>query len=543
VSISILDINQLTPGSTPTGSEQVPAWQSGTVSLTLDQIVALVTLSGLGGTTLAAALAAVNQTYIGTQLYPRTSAEITASVTPTNDYYPPGVIDRYGTNTTPGTTDMTSAIKAAVAQMAVSGGSPVQFLAETYLITSTPMTFTNAMNGLVSVHGVPFKSIIINQAAANNPTILLEGCEYFLIEGLVLVGKATYSNNGIRTQLDGSSNACGAGVFRDIYMTTNGGGARLQSTYEVTFDQCYYWPTGNPAPSFGGTIDTNGQPYGIWGDSSDGGQVNAIIIRDFRTSGLNTITNDSTAASIKIDGSHSGSTPMVGWRIDGLIMERSGCRSLWCRQASALVATNLWTEGTEIRIDNDSRRCTFRSIEGGNTATVVVDGTQSLGGNGYLIFEDCAGYSFTADAANFNIIEIGSLWGSGGYTNNAITSYRIGVIDSAQAAAISDSLGVAGGIALGESSTAESLTNGSTIDSGETLAVARVTTSGAVTGIIMAVGNYPGQTKVVINESGNSITMAASGTSHVADGVSCVIGALLKKTFVWDTSTSLWYHE
>jgi hypothetical protein len=66
-----------------------------------------------------------------------------------------------------------------------------------------------------------------------------------------------------------------------------------------------------------------------------------------------------------------------------------------------------------------------------------------------------------------------------------------------------------------------------------------------VTGIIMQAGSYQRQQIVVINEAAaaKTITMAAVGTSHVADGVSCVIPGLTQKTFYWDTATANWYHS
>jgi hypothetical protein len=47
----------------------------------------------------------------------------------------------------------------------------------------------------------------------------------------------------------------------------------------------------------------------------------------------------------------------------------------------------------------------------------------------------------------------------------------------------------------------------------------------------------------VINESAFALTFAASGTSHVADGVSDVIPALAARTFTYDGNTSLWYRS
>lgn len=71
---------------------------------------------------------------------------------------------------------------------------------------------------------------------------------------------------------------------------------------------------------------------------------------------------------------------------------------------------------------------------------------------------------------------------------------------------------------------------------------ARVTTSGAVTGVILQAGTYANQPCVVVNESANSITFAAVGTSNVADGTSAVIAANRCMIFRWDAGTSKWYH-
>lgn len=64
-----------------------------------------------------------------------TAAETAASVTPVNFQYEPGNVLRYGTNTTPGTTDMTTAIQAALDAMAGTGR--VFIPRGTYLVSST----------------------------------------------------------------------------------------------------------------------------------------------------------------------------------------------------------------------------------------------------------------------------------------------------------------------------------------------------------------------------------------------------------------------
>jgi hypothetical protein len=82
---NILPISQLPAGNAPTGAEEIPVTQAGsTVRLTADQILALVTLAGLGGVTLAQVETAINQGYVGAQLWPESAAETAAATPPIN---------------------------------------------------------------------------------------------------------------------------------------------------------------------------------------------------------------------------------------------------------------------------------------------------------------------------------------------------------------------------------------------------------------------------------------------------------------------------
>ncbi len=78
-----------------------------------------------------------SQSQIGLALYPRTDGETSASVTPTNYQYEPGNVLRYGTNTTPGTTDMTTAIQAAIDSTADGNGRAYIPGAGPYLVSSS----------------------------------------------------------------------------------------------------------------------------------------------------------------------------------------------------------------------------------------------------------------------------------------------------------------------------------------------------------------------------------------------------------------------
>lgn len=86
---------------------------------------------------------------IGLILNPRTPAEIAAGITPVNYVYPEGIVDRYLTNTTPGTTDMNAGFVACFA-VAFNGGGKVQMLDEVYATTALTFTFTGtrATNGI-----------------------------------------------------------------------------------------------------------------------------------------------------------------------------------------------------------------------------------------------------------------------------------------------------------------------------------------------------------------------------------------------------------
>lgn len=75
--------------------------------------------------------------------------------------------------------------------------------------------------------------------------------------------------------------------------------------------------------------------------------------------------------------------------------------------------------------------------------------------------------------------------------------------------------------------------------------IVRTAPTGAYTGIILPPGSKTLYQVTIVNESvaANTLTMAASGTSNVADGTSCVILGLTQKTFIWDAGTALWYHS
>lgn len=100
----------------------------------------------------------LSQGVIGSTLYPRTAAEIAAGVTPTNYYVPShegcGYVmpERYGTNATPGTTDMSTALDSCSAVAASAGGGTI------LLQNRYKRTTSWSMLAKVNIQGVGYKS-------------------------------------------------------------------------------------------------------------------------------------------------------------------------------------------------------------------------------------------------------------------------------------------------------------------------------------------------------------------------------------------------
>lgn len=92
---------------------------------------------------------------------------------------------------------------------------------------------------------------------------------------------------------------------------------------------------------------------------------------------------------------------------------------------------------------------------------------------------------------------------------------------------------------VGSYASTSPLASSGTISSSVTWAP--VSTTGNVTGVIVAAGNQDGQLLYVVNTTAFTITMAASGTSHVADGTSDVIPASTARCYVWSVNASLWF--
>ncbi len=94
----------------------------------------------------------VSQSQIAQLINPQVQAEITLGVTPSNYLYPVGHVYRYGTNTNPGTTDMTAPINTA-ANVCRQGNYQLLLPADPLLVSSSVNFSGITVQGLGGVFG------------------------------------------------------------------------------------------------------------------------------------------------------------------------------------------------------------------------------------------------------------------------------------------------------------------------------------------------------------------------------------------------------
>jgi hypothetical protein len=89
-----------------------------------------------------------------------------------------------------------------------------------------------------------------------------------------------------------------------------------------------------------------------------------------------------------------------------------------------------------------------------------------------------------------------------------------------------------------DSEVGASIANAATIT--PNFGVIRVSVAAETYGVKLAVGTYPNQELVIINE-GAKFWFAALGTSYVASGITTAVLASSHTKLIWDAKTSLWY--
>jgi len=134
-----------------------------------------------------------------------TSAETAALVSPVDTTYAPGNILRYGVNSIPGTTDMTTAFQAALNQASQPGGAAVYIPTGTFLISAILNIGANTR-----IYGDGSSSVVNFTATVNNDYLsgaFVSNCRVEAIQFNVLTVQAGGGYTGVVAFHYGNNNA------------------------------------------------------------------------------------------------------------------------------------------------------------------------------------------------------------------------------------------------------------------------------------------------------------------------------------------------
>lgn len=322
--------------------------------------------------------------------YARTAAEVVAGATPVNYQYPELHLYRYGTNTTPGTTDMTSAITTAInvaGQYSSLGGTtitlPSGIIAYNGVITL--LSFTSLIGNGGSYGGT--KLIPLSASARLQPIL---GCQ---LKNLWIY--------------DGSTRAGGIGItigsptaFRNYITLENVKVEGFETN--IFFDNSYFIELKN--------CEVKGGTYGITVQPTSGSSLGYVTTISFDKVYIHNCTNygykdasplistNNRWTNVVVEQCASGLTTVAqvdfgsnratSW--DGGYIESTttvGTKPIAIKAKNGYFA-NLSIDGCEIAFDLDDSS-TFVTVENCTISTVNTYNTQCLAGsNGRLRFRN-----------------------------------------------------------------------------------------------------------------------------------------------------------
>lgn len=212
----------------------------------------------------------------------------------------------WATNATPGTTDMTAAIQAAIT--ATGGRGKVLFSTTSYLITATLRlpTLTDTFAPLTLEGEGRCLSNLINKASAGKPTLLIDR-GLVTVRGVGFWGDANFPNDGIKVSTNGSRVFIEDG--NSFYM--QGNGIFIEQAHSI-------WIRNNIGAVSGGSglrpvgvtnpivTYTSGSAF-VYVSLPNGGFANHVVIRDNLSEGydypvLVSRTGSGTADDFTIEG-------------------------------------------------------------------------------------------------------------------------------------------------------------------------------------------------------------------------------------------------
>lgn len=152
----------------------------------------------------------------------QTADEIAVGVTPVDYRFPVGCVDRYGVNTTPGTTDMTAAANAAISVLAHAGGGVVLWLGARYLVGSAGVFISYTQSAILHQGEGRGRTLIVNGSASSPAISCGDGSTAIYGGG---VERMSFSQKSGVTALNGNCafqfSHLGQFVVRDVFISNN----------------------------------------------------------------------------------------------------------------------------------------------------------------------------------------------------------------------------------------------------------------------------------------------------------------------------------
>lgn len=347
----------------------------------------------------------------------RTAAEIAAGVIPVNFAYPPGNVLRYGTNATPGTTDMTAAFTAAISQWS-QGGASVYVPAGTYLVGT--ILYPNG-KGFRFVGDGPDATVLV--ANANNIPVLQKVQSAGTLDqghfsGFSVKANASAGATSTSTAIDCSGmRTC---TIEKVFGISNAGGFGFASLFSLSASPylCY----GNRHSDCG--LDGQTGWTKAW-DFNNGGTTNAANNANDNMI-LNPWIYSNTGLTWGIDARRTANVSIIGGLIEG-------------NTSATAVNSGTMTTIQNVWIESNAHTIAYSTATDGSGNTGVVLGC----------------YFSTADTIDFTGCQ-GNAWignteaGDQTWTNNNGTNVRFkGSVDAQIAPTIAYTSGQTGTLTLG----------------------------------------------------------------------------------------------
>lgn len=307
--------------------------------------------------------------------YAQTPAE--AGITLVSLSYLPGVIDRYGTNAVPGTTNMSPAMQAAINVALASNGSvAVRGLAAAYSI-ATPLTFGSSSNAmlLLDIGGQGNSTQFINNITASTSALFpLSGKNGWYLHDFLMCGNSAHKNDGIHAGETGGTEQIRWRIERVTSMMA-GIGLRVADTNTSAVVSFRGWPNNPPAlivPQAVTASDINHHVY------LTGGFVHEVSFKDLDCLPQNTYASGQRGFKMDCATSRGVSIINSDFESNGGANTETGIEIAPSGSVSALTLVGIYHEGTIISIKN-AVNCNFFSLTDGDTggSLILVSGTRN----------------------------------------------------------------------------------------------------------------------------------------------------------------------